>query len=140
MKQGGPCEPALAQLGFGLTADRDGVPLPLANWGAGTRRLAALAIAEQRQGDRPVTIVDEFERGLTQRSSTKCRTSGVRSRIAASARSTGINRRAVLHGRGRADSRTCAQRLASVRAAGTAPETPLAQLRTIELHLVPPTV
>lgn len=48
----------------GLTADRNGVPLPLASWGAGTRRLAALAIAEQRQGDRPVTIVDEVERGL----------------------------------------------------------------------------
>jgi putative ATP-dependent endonuclease of OLD family len=48
----------------GLTADRDGVALPLASWGAGTRRLAALAIAEQRQGDRPVTVVDEVERGL----------------------------------------------------------------------------
>lgn len=49
---------------IGLTADRAGVPLPLASWGAGTRRLAALAIAEQRQGDRPVTLVDEIERGL----------------------------------------------------------------------------
>ncbi|MGH2843959.1 MAG: ATP-dependent nuclease, partial [Solirubrobacteraceae bacterium] len=49
---------------IGLTADRDGVRLPLANWGAGTRRLAALAIAEQRQSDRPVTLVDEAERGL----------------------------------------------------------------------------
>lgn len=49
---------------IGLTADRDGVALPLASWGAGTRRLAALAIAEQRQGDRAVTIVDEVERGL----------------------------------------------------------------------------
>lgn len=48
----------------GLTADRAGVALPLASWGAGTRRLAALAIAEQRQGDKPVTIVDEVERGL----------------------------------------------------------------------------
>lgn len=48
----------------GLTADRNGISLPLASWGAGTRRLAALAIAEQRQGDRPVTIVDEVERGL----------------------------------------------------------------------------
>jgi putative ATP-dependent endonuclease of the OLD family len=34
---------------IGLTADCAGVPLPLASWGAGTRRLAALAIAEQRQ-------------------------------------------------------------------------------------------
>lgn len=49
---------------IGLTADCEGVPLPLASWGAGTRRLAALAIAEQRQGDRPVTLVDEVERGL----------------------------------------------------------------------------
>ena len=49
---------------IGLTADRAGVSLPLASWGAGTRRLAALAIAEQKQGDRPVTLVDEVERGL----------------------------------------------------------------------------
>lgn len=49
---------------IGLTADRNGVSLPLASWGAGTRRLAALAISEQRQGNRPVTLVDEVERGL----------------------------------------------------------------------------
>lgn len=49
---------------IGLTADRDGVQLPLASWGAGTRRFAALAIAEQNQGDAPITIVDEVERGL----------------------------------------------------------------------------
>lgn len=49
---------------IGLTADRGGVQLPLASWGAGTRRLAALAIAEQNQGERPVTLVDEIERGL----------------------------------------------------------------------------
>lgn len=48
----------------GLTADRAGIAMPLASWGAGTRRLAALTIAEQRQGDRPVTLVDEVERGL----------------------------------------------------------------------------
>ncbi|MGD9715434.1 MAG: ATP-dependent endonuclease, partial [Thermomicrobiales bacterium] len=48
----------------GLTADRAGVALPFASWGAGTRRLAALAIAEQRQSNRPVTLVDEVERGL----------------------------------------------------------------------------
>ena len=54
----------------------------------------------------------------------------------------------VLHGRGRPDSRTRAERPTAVRAAGTAPKTPLAQLRTIELHLggrrsgrhLPPTV
>ena len=49
---------------IGLTADRRGVQLPLASWGAGTRRLSALAIAEQNQGDAPITLVDEVERGL----------------------------------------------------------------------------
>jgi putative ATP-dependent endonuclease of the OLD family len=50
---------------IGLTADRDGVTqLPLSSWGAGTRRLSALAIAEQNQGENPVTVVDEIERGL----------------------------------------------------------------------------
>jgi len=49
---------------IGLTADRHGVQLPLASWGAGTRRLSALAIAGQNQGDAPITLVDEVERGL----------------------------------------------------------------------------
>ncbi len=49
---------------IGLTADREGVQLPLASWGAGTRRLAALAIAEQDQNASPITLVDEVERGL----------------------------------------------------------------------------
>ena len=49
---------------IGLTADRSGIQLPLASWGAGTRRLSALAIAEQNQGDAPITLVDEAERGL----------------------------------------------------------------------------
>lgn len=49
---------------IGLTAERTGVQLPLASWGAGTRRLASLAIAEQNQGESPITIVDEIERGL----------------------------------------------------------------------------
>jgi putative ATP-dependent endonuclease of OLD family len=49
---------------IGLTARQRGIQLPLASWGAGTRRLAALAIAEQSQGDYPITIVDEVERGL----------------------------------------------------------------------------
>jgi len=49
---------------IGLTPDRYGIQLPLANWGAGTRRLSALAIAEQNQGDAPITLVDEVERGL----------------------------------------------------------------------------
>jgi putative ATP-dependent endonuclease of the OLD family len=59
---GGP-GPSIASL-IGLTADCSGVQLPLANWGAGTRRLAALAIAEQHQGEHPITLVDEIERGL----------------------------------------------------------------------------
>jgi putative ATP-dependent endonuclease of OLD family len=49
---------------IGLTAQRDGVQLPLSSWGAGTRRLSALAIAEQTQGATPVVLVDEIERGL----------------------------------------------------------------------------
>jgi putative ATP-dependent endonuclease of OLD family len=49
---------------IGLTANRDGVQLPLANWGAGTRRLSALAISGQNQGEHPITLVDEIERGL----------------------------------------------------------------------------
>jgi putative ATP-dependent endonuclease of OLD family len=55
--------PSIASL-IGLTADRAGIQLPLASWGAGTRRLSALAIAEQNQGENPITIVDEVERGL----------------------------------------------------------------------------
>ena len=57
-------------------------------------------------------------------------------------------RRQVLHGRGRAASRTGAERPTAVREAGTARKTPPAQLRAIELHLggrrsgrhLPPTV
>ena len=49
---------------IGLTADRKGVKLPLSTWGAGTRRIASLTIAEQNQGESPITLVDEIERGL----------------------------------------------------------------------------
>ena len=51
---------------IGLTGQRDGIdlPLPLTSWGAGTRRLAALAIAGHDQGDAPIVLVDEVERGL----------------------------------------------------------------------------
>ncbi|MEY9363874.1 putative ATP-dependent endonuclease of OLD family [Bradyrhizobium yuanmingense] len=49
---------------IGLTAERDSVQLPLSSWGAGTRRLSALAIAEQTKGATPITLVDEIERGL----------------------------------------------------------------------------
>jgi putative ATP-dependent endonuclease of OLD family len=48
----------------GLTANKDGVKLPLSNWGAGTRRLAALAIADVLQKNHPITVIDEIERGL----------------------------------------------------------------------------
>jgi len=49
---------------IGLTATLSDVKLPLANWGAGTRRLAALEIAATHQGENPITLVDEVERGL----------------------------------------------------------------------------
>lgn len=50
---------------IGLTAELDfDTQLPLSSWGAGTRRLAALTIAEQNQGEHPITVVDEIERGL----------------------------------------------------------------------------
>ena len=49
---------------IGLTATIENVKLPLASWGAGTRRLAALEIAVAHQGENPITIVDEVERGL----------------------------------------------------------------------------
>jgi putative ATP-dependent endonuclease of the OLD family len=49
---------------IGVTAKSDAVQLPLASWGAGTRRLAALAIAERNQSGAPITLVDEVERGL----------------------------------------------------------------------------
>lgn len=48
----------------GLTAKKNTVQLPLASWGAGTRRLAALEIAATHQGENPITVVDEIERGL----------------------------------------------------------------------------
>lgn len=49
---------------IGLTAKKDDVELPLAVWGAGTRRLAALEVAAIHHGDNPITVVDEAERGL----------------------------------------------------------------------------
>jgi putative ATP-dependent endonuclease of OLD family len=49
---------------IGLTAGKDGTQLPLASWGSGTRRLAALEIAGIRQGEHPIIVVDEVERGL----------------------------------------------------------------------------
>ncbi|GAB2626968.1 ATP-dependent nuclease [Novilysobacter erysipheiresistens] len=49
---------------IGLTSDKEGVVLPFATWGAGTRRLAALAIGDSLQDGHPITLVDELERGL----------------------------------------------------------------------------
>lgn len=49
---------------IGLTAPRAQAALPLASWGAGTRRLAALTIAGSLHARTPITIVDEVERGL----------------------------------------------------------------------------
>lgn len=48
----------------GLTAKAGDVPLPLLSWGAGTRRLASLTIADSLQDGAPITLVDELERGL----------------------------------------------------------------------------
>jgi putative ATP-dependent endonuclease of OLD family len=60
---GGQGTSSIAAL-IGLTAERGGCRLPLASWGAGTRRLAALTVAGQNQGEAAVTLVDEIERGL----------------------------------------------------------------------------
>lgn len=49
---------------IGLTAQKGEVRLPVSSWGAGTRRLSSLAIAEQQQAGNPITLVDEVERGL----------------------------------------------------------------------------
>lgn len=49
---------------IGLLATKNGVSLPLANWGAGTRRMAALEIASSTEKEASVTIIDEIERGL----------------------------------------------------------------------------
>ncbi len=48
----------------GLTAKKEDATLPLSNWGSGTRRLAALAIAAALQDEHPITVVDEVEKGL----------------------------------------------------------------------------
>jgi putative ATP-dependent endonuclease of the OLD family len=48
----------------GLTAPKGKTSLPFLSWGAGTRRLGALAIAAQLHEKSPITLVDEIERGL----------------------------------------------------------------------------
>lgn len=49
---------------IGLTAAKDEAILPLASWGAGTRRLAALEVANAHHAEHPIMVVDEIERGL----------------------------------------------------------------------------
>jgi putative ATP-dependent endonuclease of OLD family len=50
---------------IGLLAERaPGVSLPLASWGAGTRRMTALQIAAASQSENSITVIDEIERGL----------------------------------------------------------------------------
>lgn len=48
----------------GLTSSLNGVAMPLTSWGAGTRRLSALAIADNLQDGAPIIVIDEIERGL----------------------------------------------------------------------------
>ncbi|MFZ6813787.1 ATP-dependent nuclease [Undibacterium sp. Rencai35W] len=48
----------------GLTSNRNGVALPLSSWGSGTRRMAALTIADTLQDKQPISVIDEIERGL----------------------------------------------------------------------------
>ena len=49
---------------IGLLATKNGVSLPVASWGAGTRRMTALEIASSTEKEASVTIIDEIERGL----------------------------------------------------------------------------
>lgn len=49
---------------IGLLAKKQGVSLPLASWGAGTRRMVALEIASAAEKEASITLVDEIERGL----------------------------------------------------------------------------
>ena len=50
---------------IGLMAEcAPGVTLPLASWGAGTRRMAALQIAAATEAESSITVIDEIERGL----------------------------------------------------------------------------
>jgi putative ATP-dependent endonuclease of OLD family len=49
---------------IGLLAKKDNVHLPLASWGAGTRRMTALEIGASTDKEASVAIIDEVERGL----------------------------------------------------------------------------
>ena len=47
-----------------LAASDEGVSLPLASWGAGTRRMVTLQIAAATESETRITVIDELERGL----------------------------------------------------------------------------
>ncbi len=50
---------------IGLLAENEsGAVLPLARWGAGTRRMATLQIAAETESETRITVIDEIERGL----------------------------------------------------------------------------
>jgi len=49
---------------IGLLARKDDVHLPLASWGAGTRRMTALEVGASTGKEASVAIIDEIERGL----------------------------------------------------------------------------
>lgn len=49
---------------IGLLANKGTVSLPLASWGAGTRRMTALQISAARDSETRITTIDELERGL----------------------------------------------------------------------------
>jgi putative ATP-dependent endonuclease of OLD family len=49
----------------GLMAESlQAISLPLASWGAGTRRMAALQIAAASEAESSISVIDEIERGL----------------------------------------------------------------------------
>jgi putative ATP-dependent endonuclease of OLD family len=47
-----------------FAASSESVLLPLASWGAGTRRMATLQIAAATESETRITLIDEIERGL----------------------------------------------------------------------------
>ncbi|MEM9222185.1 MAG: AAA family ATPase, partial [Pseudomonadota bacterium] len=48
----------------GMFAKKGELSLPLASWGAGTRRMTSLQIAAAKKTDAEIAVVDEIERGL----------------------------------------------------------------------------
>lgn len=49
---------------IGLFAKQADIQLPLASWGAGTRRMSALQIASANSSGATISLIDELERGL----------------------------------------------------------------------------